>query len=140
MTTPQQSEHSWWWKVAKHLDDAQIALGALAITNADDPAVILLLQEKLREAQATLFAVFQAKGLVPTPMPTPPTVEAPPAPEAQEPSQPSHEPSQEVAATAPPQEEPSTEHGEANGALPEAATIIAAQEVSDEVVVSKAEA
>lgn len=137
MTTPQQSEHSWWWKVAKHLDDAQIALGALAITNADDPAVILPLQDKLREAQATLFAIFQTKGLIPTPTPTP-TAEVPPPPEVPEPSQ----PSQEVAApsTDEASADASIENGASNGALQETATIIATQDTADEVVVPKAEA
>ena len=86
------SEPVWWWKVAQHLDEAQLALdeAQLALTNAmahnvDDPRPGQALQGRLRdgqgrlrEGQAILLDIFRAKGLLPavagppTPAPPPP--------------------------------------------------------------------
>ncbi len=58
-------ERLWWWKVAKHLDDAQLALVNALALNADDPAPVHALQNKLREGQSILLAIFRWKGLLP---------------------------------------------------------------------------
>jgi len=69
MTQPgyqQGSEKIWWWKVAMHLDEAQVALANAMAHNLDDPSLIFVLQDRLRDGQAILLAIFQQKGLVPT--------------------------------------------------------------------------
>jgi len=58
-------EKAWWWKVALHLDEAQLALANAMAHNLDDPRPVFALQDKLREAQATLLEIFRAKGLLP---------------------------------------------------------------------------
>ena len=80
-----------WWKVALHLDEAQLALANVTAHNLDDPRLALALQERLREGQAILLEIFRAKGLLPTEpaateplvvLPSPkPTVGATPSPE-----------------------------------------------------------
>ena len=70
-----------WWKVAMHLDEAQIALTNAMAHDVDDPTAALAVQERLREAQAILLEIFSARGLLPaaangaahvTPPPAPP--------------------------------------------------------------------
>ena len=58
-------ERTWWWKVAKHLDDAQLALLNAIAHNVDDPRPLQDLQTRLREGQAILLYIFQVKGLLP---------------------------------------------------------------------------
>ena len=60
------SEPAWWWKVAMNLDAAQIALANAMAHNLDDPTKVFALQDRLREGQAILLEIFQAKGLVTT--------------------------------------------------------------------------
>jgi hypothetical protein len=55
----------WWWKVALHLDEAQIALANAMAHNLADQRPIFALQDKLREGQAILLEIFRAKGLLP---------------------------------------------------------------------------
>ena len=59
------TERMWWWKAAKHLDEAQIAIVNALAHNVDDPSAIFALQQRLREGQAILFEIFQAKQLLP---------------------------------------------------------------------------
>ena len=59
------SERAWWWKVAKHIDDAQLAAANALALNVDDPSRIHMLQETLRQGQAILLQIFQAKGVLP---------------------------------------------------------------------------
>lgn len=54
-----------WWKVAMHLDEAQLALANAMALNVDDPTAVHALQEKIREGQAILLTIFRAKGLLP---------------------------------------------------------------------------
>lgn len=61
----QKGEAMWWWKVALHLDEAQLALANAMAHNLDDPGLALGLQERLREGQASLLEIFGAKGLLP---------------------------------------------------------------------------
>jgi hypothetical protein len=61
------SEPRWWWKVAQHIDEAQAALVNAMAHNLDDQTAVFALQDKLREAQATLLWIFQKKGLAATP-------------------------------------------------------------------------
>jgi hypothetical protein len=78
----------WWWRVAHQIDLAHVALANAMAYNVDDPKLIHALEEKLREARATLFEIFKRKGLLPsnmaaTPPPPPVTASAPaPAPVA----------------------------------------------------------
>ena len=95
-------ERTWWWKVAKHLDDAQLALLNAIAHNVDDPRPLQDLQARLREGQAILLYIFQVKGLLPGSLPGPNGVPghsapmvpphgqqpAPPPPWAQAPSAP----------------------------------------------------
>lgn len=59
------SEPMWWWKVAQHLDEAQLALANAMVHNLDDPRPVFALQDRLREGQAILLEIFRAKGLLP---------------------------------------------------------------------------
>lgn len=59
------SEGVYWWKVAMHLDEANIALANAMAHNLDDPTPVFALQDKLREAQVILLEIFRAKGLLP---------------------------------------------------------------------------
>ncbi len=88
------SERTWWWKVAQHLDEAQLALATVMAPNLDGPTPTLVLQDKIREAQAILLEIFRAKDLLPASAngaaeaPTAPKAEPPEvtfAPEAEEP-------------------------------------------------------
>lgn len=78
-------EKAWWWKIALHLDAAQLALTNAMVHNLDDPRPVQALQESLREGQAILLEIFRVKGLLPasngkTQAPTPPTPPTPPLP------------------------------------------------------------
>lgn len=69
MTQPgyqEGSERGWWWKVAKHLDEAQLASVNAMAHNLDDQSAVFALQDKLREAQAILLHIFRVKGLLPS--------------------------------------------------------------------------
>jgi hypothetical protein len=59
------NEPMWWWKVAKHLDEAQLALANAMAHNVDDPRPAHALYERLREGQAILLEIFHMKGLLP---------------------------------------------------------------------------
>jgi hypothetical protein len=86
----QRNEALLWWKVALHIDEAQLSLVNAMALNVDDPRPIYALQEKIREAQAILLEIFGAKGLLPSaatrpeaPVPppmVPPPMEPPTAP------------------------------------------------------------
>jgi len=68
MTQPgyqQGAERAWWWKVAQHLDDTVLAATNAMAHNLDDPTLVLAFQETVRQAQAILFDIFRAKGLLP---------------------------------------------------------------------------
>lgn len=68
MTQPgyqESSEPRWWWKVALHLDEAQLALANAMAHNVDDPRPAHALYHRLREGQAILLEIFRAKGLLP---------------------------------------------------------------------------
>lgn len=54
-----------WWKVALHLDEAQLSLANALAHNVDNLPNAFSLQDRLREAQALLLEIFRAKGLVP---------------------------------------------------------------------------
>ena len=79
------SEPMWWWKVALHLDEAQIALANATAHNLDDPRLPHALYDRLRDGQAILLEIFRAKGLLPgstngkieAPMPEMPVPAAP---------------------------------------------------------------
>jgi hypothetical protein len=58
-------ERAWWWKVAKHLDAAQLALVNAIAHNVDDPRPLQALQERLRESTAILLHILGVKGLMP---------------------------------------------------------------------------
>jgi hypothetical protein len=83
-------EKMWWWKVALHLDEAQLALANALAHNLDDQTPIFALQEKLRESQVILLDIFRAKGLLPSttspngkievPVPTVPVMSEPAVP------------------------------------------------------------
>lgn len=75
-------ERTWWWKVAKHLDDAQLALLNAFAHNVDDPRPLQDLQARLREGQAILLYIFHAKGLLPGSLPGSNTVPGHTAPMA----------------------------------------------------------
>jgi hypothetical protein len=68
------SERTWWWKIAQHLDAAQLALVNAMSHNTDDPAIIIAFHDSVRQAQAILLEIFKAKGLLPQ---EPPTISAP---------------------------------------------------------------
>lgn len=79
MTQPvyqEGNERAWWWKVAKHLDEAQLASVNAMSHNLDDQTPVFAFQDKLREAQAILLEIFRWKGLLP--VVTNGTPEAPP--------------------------------------------------------------
>lgn len=59
------SEPMWWWKVALHLDEAQLALANAMTHNVDNPGPMQALYERLRDGQAILLEIFRAKGLLP---------------------------------------------------------------------------
>ena len=59
------TEKSWLWKVAFHLDEAQIALANATAHNVDDPRPLQALYDRLREGQGVLLQVMAAKGLIP---------------------------------------------------------------------------
>jgi hypothetical protein len=62
----------WWWKVALHLDEAQLALSNAMAHNLDDQRPVFALQDRLREGQAILLEIFRMKGLLPVaPVPMP---------------------------------------------------------------------
>lgn len=74
-----------WWKIAQRLDEAQLALAQVLALPLEDPRLARALQDKLREGQGMLFAIFQDLRLVTpaplaSPLPTPPPPAAPPAP------------------------------------------------------------
>jgi hypothetical protein len=58
-------ERAWWWKVAKHLDAAQLALVNAIAHNVDDPRPLQALQATLRESTTILLHILGAKGLMP---------------------------------------------------------------------------
>jgi hypothetical protein len=60
----ESSESLWWWKVAQHLDEANGALVNAQVHNLDDQTMMLALQDKLREAQVILLAIFEMNGIV----------------------------------------------------------------------------
>ena len=60
-----EDEPMYWWKVALHLDEAQLALTNAMAHNVDDPRPIHALHDRLREGQAILLEIFRAKGLLP---------------------------------------------------------------------------
>jgi hypothetical protein len=83
------NERVLWWKVAMHLDEAQLSLTNALAHSVDDPTAALAVQECLRTAQAILLDVFSAKGLLPAvangaaaapPPAPPPPAPPPPAP------------------------------------------------------------
>src|SRR5574342_799606 len=59
------AEKQWWWKVALHLDEAQIALANAVAHNVDDARLPNTLYDKLREGQGVLLQIVAAKGLMP---------------------------------------------------------------------------
>lgn len=59
------TEKLWWWKVAFHLDEAQIALANATAHNVDDPRMQQTLYDRLREGQGVLLQILAAKGLIP---------------------------------------------------------------------------
>lgn len=59
------SESMWWWKVAQHLDETQLALSNAMAHNVDDPRPVQALYGRLREGQAILLEIFRMKGLLP---------------------------------------------------------------------------
>ncbi len=76
----QRNEALLWWKIALHLDEAQLSLVNVMAMNVDDPRAIYALQEKVREAQAILLDIFGAKGLLPRAAPKPTAPVGPPMP------------------------------------------------------------
>jgi len=68
------------WKVALHLDEAQLALASALAHNVEDPGLIHGLYDRLREGQAILLEILRVKGLIPgsisgaaeAPLPSPP--------------------------------------------------------------------
>ena len=80
-------EPMWWWKVALHLDEAQLALANAMAHNVDDPRPVQALYTRLREGQAILLEIMRAKGLLPG-EPAPPVHAMPPMPPMPTPSMP----------------------------------------------------
>lgn len=74
------NEPMWWWKVALHLDEAQLALANAMAHNVDDPRPVQALYDRFREGQVILLEILRAKGLLPgsirgtaeAPVPPPP--------------------------------------------------------------------
>lgn len=66
------SEPRWWWKVAMHLDEAQLSLVNAIAHNVDDSTAALAVHDLLREAQTVLLTIFAAKGLLPGVVPMSP--------------------------------------------------------------------
>lgn len=64
MKPGQGSESMWWWKVAKHLDETQLALVNAIARNVDDPTLIHAFGDTVRQAQAVLLEIFRVKGLL----------------------------------------------------------------------------
>jgi hypothetical protein len=78
--SPQNQERTLWWKVALHLDEAQLALTNAIALNTDDPTFIHGLQAMLRDGQSILYEIFRTKGLLPaaaTPKPATPAASMP---------------------------------------------------------------
>lgn len=79
-----RNEAMLWWKVALHIDEAQLALANVcAIAKqgpVEDPRLVYALQERLREAQAFLLGIFGEKDLLPTVAAPPPRAPAPSMP------------------------------------------------------------
>jgi hypothetical protein len=68
MTQPgyqENGEPTWWWKVAQHLDAAHLASVNAMVHNVDSQEQVFAFQDKIREAQAILYKIFQDKGLLP---------------------------------------------------------------------------
>ena len=78
----QGSERAWWWKVAKHLDETNLALGNALAHNLDDPTLPLAFGDAIRQAQAILLEIFRAKNLLPGGPVPPPKTEMPTGPVA----------------------------------------------------------
>lgn len=93
------AERPLWWKVAQYLDAAQIASVNAMAHNVDDPTIIIAFQDTVRQAQAILLEIFNAKGLLPQepPLSAPSTGDGPSAGEP---------PSPPPFATAPPSPPP----------------------------------
>jgi len=70
-------EGAQWWKVAHHLDEAQLASVNAMASNVDDPTIILAFQETIRQAQAILLEIFRVKGLLPAAIEPPAVASAP---------------------------------------------------------------
>jgi hypothetical protein len=83
------SEPMWWWKVAMHLDEAQLALSNAMAHNLDDQRPVFALQDCLREGQAILLDIFRAKGLLPAQSNGAPKAGAPYVPNVAPPATPS---------------------------------------------------
>lgn len=60
----QGNESMWWWKVAKHLDETQLALVNAIARNVDDPTLPNAFGDTVRQAQAILLEIFHMKGLL----------------------------------------------------------------------------
>jgi hypothetical protein len=69
-------ERGWWWKVAMHLDEAQLAINKVLAYSIDDPTPVHMLHGKLRESQAFLLEIFRWKGMLPGSMPSAPAAPA----------------------------------------------------------------
>jgi hypothetical protein len=69
----QGAERAWWWKVAMHLDEAQLAINKVLVHNVGDPTPVHMLHGKLQEAQVFLLEIFRWKGMLPS-APVAPTV------------------------------------------------------------------
>lgn len=67
------AERAWWWKVAMHLDEAQLAINKVLAHNVGDPTPVHMLHGKLQEAQAFLLEIFRWNGMLPS-APVAPTV------------------------------------------------------------------
>jgi hypothetical protein len=57
-------EPRWWWEVARHLNEAQIALINAMAHNLDDQTEVFALQDKLNDGQRILLEIFREKGLL----------------------------------------------------------------------------
>ena len=63
--SPGYQDVPWWWKVALHLDETQLALANAMAHNVDDPRLAQALYDRLREGQAVLLDIFHMKGILP---------------------------------------------------------------------------